>query len=86
MTLEFSVHWRCWSDLGQTSKQNVSKSFGVAHAIEASDFDQLAPEDGLQAFLTVTSTGELLSLTADQLASKALSKNLTVERVELTSK
>jgi hypothetical protein len=49
--LEFSVHRRCWSGLGQTSKQNVSKSFGVTHAIEASDFDQLAPEDSLQAFV-----------------------------------
>jgi len=39
--------------LGQTRQQNVSEAFGVAHTIEASDFDQLAPEDSLQAFVAL---------------------------------
>ena len=37
---------QCWSDRRQTSQQDVSEGFGVAHAIEASNLDQLVPEDG----------------------------------------
>jgi len=33
--------------LGQASQQDVSAGLGIAHAMEASDFDQLAPEDSL---------------------------------------
>ena len=37
---------QCWSDRRQTSQQDVSEGFGVAHAIEAGNLDQLASEDG----------------------------------------
>ena len=37
---------QCWSDRRQTRQQDVSEGFGVAHAIEASNLDQLASEDG----------------------------------------
>jgi hypothetical protein len=47
----------CFSRDGiSTRKFLTSQSeerFGVAHTIEASDFDQLAPEDGLQAFVAI---------------------------------
>jgi len=33
------------------SQQDVSQGFGVVHPIEASNFDQLASEDGFQAFV-----------------------------------
>ena len=42
-----SPNRQCWSDLGQSSQQDVSQGLGIAHAMEASDFDQLAPEDSL---------------------------------------
>jgi hypothetical protein len=53
LTLECSVRRVCWSDRRQTSQHDVSERFGVAQAIEASDFDQLAPKDGLQAFAAI---------------------------------
>jgi hypothetical protein len=45
--VDASLHRQCWSDLGQASQQDVSEGLGIAHAMEASDFDQLAPEDSL---------------------------------------
>jgi hypothetical protein len=53
LTLERSLRPVCWADRRQTRQQNISEAFGVAHTIEASDFDQLAPEDGLQAFVAI---------------------------------
>jgi hypothetical protein len=44
---------RCWSSRQQMGQQEVSEGFGVAHAGEASDLDQLASEHGLQAFVAV---------------------------------
>ena len=40
-----------------TSQQDVSEGLGVAHSIEPSDFDQLAPEYNLQAFVAVKVSG-----------------------------
>jgi hypothetical protein len=39
--------------LTQTSQQDVSEAFGIAHTIGASDFDQLGSEYGLQALVAV---------------------------------
>ena len=56
----FSVRlWRGFYRL-QTTQENVSENLGVAHAIETSNFDKLAPEDGLQAFVAVEAYGRLL--------------------------
>jgi hypothetical protein len=49
---ETSSRRRSWSDR-QTGQQEVSKSFGIAHAGDASDFDQLVSEDCLQTFVAV---------------------------------
>jgi hypothetical protein len=37
----------------ETTQQNVSERLGVADTLETSDFDQLAPENGLKAFVAV---------------------------------
>jgi hypothetical protein len=44
----------------QTSQQDVSEGFEVAHTVEASDLDQLAAEDGLQAFIAINVDGRNL--------------------------
>jgi hypothetical protein len=52
------IRRRCRSDR-QTSQQDVPEGLGVAHPIP-SDFDQLAPEYGLQAFVEVKVSGRNL--------------------------
>ena len=49
---------RC--DLRQTIQQDVSEGFGVAHTIEASDFDQLASENSLKALVVVKVDGRII--------------------------
>jgi hypothetical protein len=68
----------------QTSQEDVSEGFGIAHAIEASDFDQLASEDGLPAFVDV----DRRSVTSDRCPRSVKSplQNLPVERVKFVSK
>ena len=85
LMLECSVRRVCWSDRRQTSQHDVSERFGVAQAIEASDFDQLAPKDGLQAFAAIKVRRNVIFDRWPR-SIKSSFQNLAVERVELISK
>ena len=72
--------------LRQTSQQDVSKGFGVGHATEASDFDQLTSEDGLQALVAVKVEGKIIFFDRCARSVKSPLQNLPVKGVELLSK
>lgn len=70
----------------QSSQEDVSEAFGIAHAIEASDFDQFASEEGLQAFVAVKVGRRIVTFDRCPRSVKSPLQNLPVERVEFVSK
>ena len=77
---------RCWSDRRQTGQQDVSEGFGVAHAIEASNLDQLASEDGLKGFVTVKIDRKIVFFDRVPCRVKSFLQNRLVKWVQLVSK
>jgi hypothetical protein len=69
---------RCWSDRLQTSQQEVSEGFGVAHASEASNCDQLATEHGLQTFVAAKIDWSIVSFDRCQRSVKSPFQDLSV--------
>jgi hypothetical protein len=70
----------------QTGQEDVSEGFGIAHAIDASDFDQLALEHGLQAFVAVEVDRRGSTFDRCPRCVKSPLQNLPVERVKFVSK
>jgi hypothetical protein len=62
------------------------EGFGVAHAGEASNFDKLATELGLQTFVGVKIDWSIVSFDRCQRSVKSPFQDLSVERVEFVSK